>query len=656
VIFQITLLVHFVSLSTVYAQDTVETRASSVEDPRFASGFVTRVELNAISTSDEGLVGALEQTPGLSIQRQSSFGQPAYVQIRGGNPRQLVVLMNGIRIRVPSGLGFNVGSLATTGMDHVSVYRGPAAMIHGAGALTGAIELNIAPQQPPETTTLSASLLSGSFGSHEVAGSADFALKKRGSARVAANARSSKGDFTFIDPQGVDQQRLNNDHTHVQAVGGVNWRGPKGRLGMSLLMERGESGVAGPSEFQNLFDQARISEQRIVATSSGTRRDVLKGERWTVDLNRVFGLQWRGLRYENESAVLGQGELLNTSSATGTQAGVSLLLSTRSLYFATLSAGVRTEFFFSTQRNQSDERATLNARRKTMHVALGQEKIALNQRLHLTAAARLEVVHEQTQNWVPWMGAFGVIFQPLPKFAEFNLIANTSKTYRIPDFDELYLNTEFVQGDPDLAPERGWMNDVGARLDLEQAPFWLPTSVEAVLFANLIQDQISFVPVSAYLVKARNFERVRSQGTELSMVFAPVKAVSLRANHTWTQSFRPSSSPVRLQLPSIPEHRIDARLGVQLAKLLSLKRLDALELSSRAAWRSDVYLDTFGAQKNPAWLRLDAGLLVQPRRWLSLQFDVTNILNHQRAMDSLQRPLPGRAFFLSLTAKRQVKQ
>ena len=221
---------------------------------------------------------------------------------------------------------------------------------------------------------------------------------------------------------------------------------------------------------------------------------------------------------------------------------------------------------------------------------------------------------------------------------------------------ELYLDTEFVRGDPDLSPERALMADLGVRMHTpDDIPrYLLPERLELVAFSNLIHDQIAFVPASAYLILARNFDRVRARGLEASLDYEPLSSIRLTSSYSFTQTYRPALTP-RVQLPSQPVHRADARLFIELARLFSLQKTPALTLSSRASWRSAVNLDTFGSQRNPAWLRLDAGLNYRPLTWLSFQLDIANLLDYQRAVDSLQRPLPGRAVFGSVSIQKDVK-
>ena len=625
-------------------EGTVETRAAAVEDPRFASGFVTRAPLQNLSAPTEGLIGPLESVPGLSVRRQSSYGQPAYLQIRGGNPRQLVVLLNGVRIRVPTGLGFDVGRLATTGIDSLTVYRGPAGVVHGGGALTGALELTVHPRRR-HGSELSASLLGGSFGTGEAAARGDLALAQGGSARLAVNARHADGDFEFLDAQGRTQRRLNNDHDHLQALAAGAWYDDTGRVGVTLLAEKSEAGVAGPSEFQQLFGAARLEEQRVVAASDGTRRDLFRGEGYSIDLSRYFGLQWRGVSYTNPEAVLGQGGFDSTSSATNSEAGFALLLATKRLFFAELSAGVRTEIFFSEVERQS-LRERLDTRRRTLYAALGSERVMLDRRLHLTAAGRAEIITEPNQFHAPWMGAVGLIFKP-DKLEGLSVMGNLARTYRLPDFDELYLKTEFVRGDEALRPERGVLADLGARYRPERLE---ALTLELVTFTQRVRDQIAFVPVSAYLIQARNFDRVRAQGVEGGATLALLEErLDLELTYTFTDAWRPDTAD-RAILPNQPRHRAQALTQLRLGELPGL---GLTRLSTRVSRRSDLALDAFASQVNPGWTRWDAGVSARPLRWIDLRFDVTNLLDHRRAVDTLQRPLPGRAAYLSVEFTRR---
>ena len=106
--------------------------------------------------------------------------------------------------------------------------------------------------------------------------------------------------------------------------------------------------------------------------------------------------------------------------------------------------------------------------------------------------------------------------------------------------------------------------------------------------------------------------------------------------------------PDRVPLPNQPRHRLEAMARADLSQMERLFNIPKLQLETRASWRSEIALDNFASQTNPAWWRVDVGVVVSPVSWLRLRADGTNLLDHRRAVDGLQRPLPGRAFFVSM--------
>ena len=616
---------------------TVETRADSsqsVEDPRIPSGFVTRIDLGEDDLAGDGLASALESAPGISIRRQSSFGQPAYLQIRGGNPRQVVVLLNGIRVKVPSGLGFDVGSLGIAGFDSARLYRGSSGVIHGAGALAGALELRAAPTRTRGWMTRG-KLLTGSFGTRELSARAEGA-NHLGSARLTASQRMSRGDFSFEDRQQVSARRNNNAHQRTSVLASGAWRSMGRRLGGTVFYEQGRSGVPGPSEFQQVFGSSTFTEKRLIAATDSEIRDILSGQGWSIDFERAFGLQWRDQIYANPNAVLGGGAFESNSTSVGLDSSVSAALYNQSNNFLRARLSARRENLDTSTSDSS----RLHAQRATLGAALSDEQLLFDERLSLVGVARLEKIEELERTWTPFTGAVGALVRPA---AWMTLRGNVARTFRAPDFDELYLQTEFIRGNPELEPEKGALTDLGIGLHRQDERL----SGELTFFGGVTRDQIAFLPASAYLIEARNLGRVRTLGAEVSAAALPHPRLPLSANYTLTDAVRTDAS---LPLPNQPRHRINATAQLDLSHLsLSAARaLPALRLETRVAWRSAIALDTFATTQNPGWWRLDAGAVISPTSWLRLRADGTNLLNYRRAVDGLQRPLPGRAFFLSI--------
>src|SRR5690554_1180382 len=179
---------------------TVTSAEESVEHRRIPSGFVTRVDVDDAAQNGRDLSDILEEVAGVSMRRSAGFGRPAFASVRGGNSRQLSVSLNGMRVRAPAGIGFDIGSLSLAGLYSAAVYRGPAAVVQGSGGLSGALDLRTRlPQGSGQS--VSATAMGGSFGTYGL--TAKSTLSRRDYAmRLDANWQQSQGDFDFIDAQG----------------------------------------------------------------------------------------------------------------------------------------------------------------------------------------------------------------------------------------------------------------------------------------------------------------------------------------------------------------------------------------------------------------------------------------------------------------------
>lgn len=622
---------------------TVVGDRSAREDARHPSGFVTRVRLGDGGAGEETLGAALEQVEGVQLSRASSPGQPAYVSVRGGSPRQLVVYLDGLRLSSPAGLGFDVGQLGVGGLASADVFRGGAAVVHGAGALTGSVQLN--PRMPTSGVRASARLSAGSFGSAGAQAALGVAGQRAG-LRLHAGVRRSEGDFGFVDNQGVLQARRNNDHRRFGGGGtGVLKVGDGGELRLTALVEEGAGGSAGPSEFQRSFELARVDDHRRLASL----RYTFEGERWQAHAD--LGTQDRAYRYENARGhmTLEHVEAFSRQQTVAATGGARLFAGAHLLNF---TGELRAERY-----EAADGAATLGAGRLNAALALSEEWLLAGDSLSLVAALRGEVLREQVSDrsmdsrvYMPLVPAIGAIWRAHPRL---EARANLAKTFRAPHFDELYLSTEAVRGNPDLLPEEAVVADAGLRLRL--GPGGNPKALElgAAYFHHEIGQTILFLPISAYVYQAQNLAGARAQGVEATLGWAPFGRLRLDGSYTLTRAYLTiDQGGSRAQLPHQPRHRAFVRATLDLGGLVPAETFKTFfneaRLQATARYRSRVQLDNFGSLQSPGALRLDLGGRASLGGGLGVSVEVQNLLNDRRAQDFLQRPLPGRAFFVAV--------
>ena len=84
---------------------------------------------------------ALRHVPGIEIRRSGSFGKTTSVSIRGANPNQVQVLVDGVRVKSPT-LGLaELADISPDTIERIEVIRGPQSTIYGADAIGGVVHI-----------------------------------------------------------------------------------------------------------------------------------------------------------------------------------------------------------------------------------------------------------------------------------------------------------------------------------------------------------------------------------------------------------------------------------------------------------------------------------------------------------------------------------
>ncbi|CAN7205368.1 TonB-dependent receptor [Phenylobacterium sp. LjRoot225] len=89
------------------------------------------------------LTEILSRTPGISFARNGGVGATTQVYIRGAEPGQSVILIDGVKLNDPSSTdtGFNFGNLLVGDIERVEILRGPQSVLWGSQAIGGVINL-----------------------------------------------------------------------------------------------------------------------------------------------------------------------------------------------------------------------------------------------------------------------------------------------------------------------------------------------------------------------------------------------------------------------------------------------------------------------------------------------------------------------------------
>lgn len=140
--------------------------ADRIEEPAEKTGssisVISAAEIE--KTGATGLADVLRSVPGVDVHEAGGIGTATSVAIRGSNPGETLVLIDGVRVGDSAATDGSVdfGNLSVTDIDRIEVLRGPQSALYGSDAMGGVI--NIITRKGTSTPVRSVSIEGGSYG------------------------------------------------------------------------------------------------------------------------------------------------------------------------------------------------------------------------------------------------------------------------------------------------------------------------------------------------------------------------------------------------------------------------------------------------------------------------------------------------------------
>ena len=534
----------------------------------------------------QSLCEALERLPGVDVRRNGGTGQLALLSVRGARAEQVLVLVDGAPISQGSA---DLSQVPLGAVARVELLRGPQAVRFGAGALGGV--LNIITQAAPTTLdTSTAALLDPSWFkltlSTDSLGQAELQANLP-DASVYLSHMQARNNFNFTRVGGDSATRLNNEAQQDDLW--VSWREDRRtfRAGATNL----QRGVPGSAEQPTAL--AQLSRQRVW---------------WNMqDGDTSAGFSLTQSRFTDPEPYLGGALLDYADTLVQAQAAWGSLANQRGQW------GVKPQLVYIDSTKWGDHaRAGLDAHYYSELPAGGwlwqlDAGLVMNSDAGIDPTVRLGVSRQLD--------------------AASQLYAAGSYAVRHPTFNELYyLDTGGVRGNPDLEPERVFGTELGWRYDYRLI-------ASAAAFYNSYEDSIVWLPISAYVVEARNTGRAEVGGLECELELPLGRGFSWQGAYTWLPLTEFASGT---PLAGRSEHHACARLGYCAADWTSALACD---------YTGSLPADQFG------------NLVIKPRTvWSAeltrefgkrqLSLSATNLFGED-ARDSWNYPLPGREFAVS---------
>ena len=519
---------------------------------------ISREDIERRGATD--LAGILQETLGVNIVRYGPHGNQAGISLRGFDSRRVAFLVNGIPASSPVDGRFDIFQIDPGSIERIEViYGGSDSRFNVSGALGGVINIiTIARQEPGLRIGGSVSNTSAMPGRYrgrdgEMQGprwgdlldtqNYAFSLAYGGASLFSAMANvffnRAGNHFLFEDFMGHTRRRDNNEVWDAGAGVSLAWEFPcLNRFISSSHFYYGNKNIPA-SGFSRFFgNQTDISaRQSFMAEIPRTFHDSLATE-------ASFAWSINRLNYTSPAGAVSAYDLQ----------GISLI--NRWGWYPSAGFTLRSGIDYRFTQLDSTEMG-----RRIRHdggLSLTAE-LRLGRQFLVVPSIKAAVTSGGTTE-IAMIPKLGFLWNINDTFALRN---NYFRSFKLPDFEELYWGGGGFYGNPDLLPQDGWGTDLGLAWDPSRR-----LRLENVLFAQLIKNSIHWFPgADAWrpenVGEAAFFGLSSSIRFEVPVSMGPVERIAPALSYQYLRSYLLSFGHIfssNMRIPYNPEHTVGVSL------------------------------------------------------------------------------------------------
>ncbi len=656
--------------------EVVGQRAPGEPDPLETAASVTVITLDERVRASADVADVVGAAAGVHLQRLGGLGDYSVVTVRGSSARQVEVYVDGVPLNPYGGTAVDLSELPLDAFERVEVYRSGAPAHLGTSAMGGVVNLVTAPGEvaPPRLEMSGGSYwtrrLSASAGVAGRAGAADTPVDLL----LGADTFGTTGDFEFFDDAGTPYNllddrtlsRINNDKADFDARARLRVGDRRLRLVLSETFHVRDQGLPGIGHDQ--AEEARLGTlDNAVVTSLDGRPGA------TVRLRGRVSYRLRQERYRDPHGELGTGlqDSRDRHHAAGGQIGVRWVPAVWTALDGTVE--LRVDGYQPVDLLRDDSTDGVRTRVAAVF-SLADELVFAGERVHLTPVLQLHLLDNRLLGTVPFADSpvapdgrqhhaaftprLGMLIRPAPLVA---FKANVARSFRPPDFSELFGDRGAVIGNTELVPESGIAWDGGAHLACSRSDV-LRGSASVTYFGRRTRNAIVYVQNSQRTQIPINLGSAELHGVEGSVDTHVAGLLEFRADLTWIHSTNLDEREAYLgnPLPRVPTWEVRVAAAVHWRDHVRL----GYELSHTAGNYWDATSWYLAAPRTLHGL----SLRVQPGpAWPFLEVDVRNLTDRtteavprdplnpddgalvvQPLTDFVGYPLPGRTILVTL--------
>lgn len=541
----------------------------------------------------------LAYVPGVDIRQRGPMGVQSDISIRGGTFEQTLVLLNGIKLTDPQ-TGHHMLSvpLNYVNIDRIEILKGPGARIFGQNAFSGAVNFVT---RIPEEKTLDMNLNGGDFKWYSGSLSLSVPIHKY-KQNISISRNSSAGYRHNTD--------FKIDNVFYQSSLEL-WGGDLEFLGGITDRNFGANGFYATPDYTEQYEEVQTG-----FISLGYRKKSGK-------LMYNPKLYWRN-NTDHYSLIRESPEVYQNLHNTNV-AGLEINTGWENSWGITgLGIEYRIENIYGNWiRNGQKTGSNLNGFHRNNLGLFAEHKFNFRNKLDLTPGIYMANSTDSGWNIFPGIDV-GYSWND-----NVRIYGNAGKSYRIPNFYELYYQSPVEIGNPDLQTEEAISFETGIRVIKNGYNF------EGNAFIQDANDLIDwvYIPVndSSSIWKAENFTSVFRKGIETTLM---VDFLRVYNRNYWIRSLNLSYNFIDSELKKneyISRYVLE-NLRHQFIMGVDLRILKKLFFMIQARYNHR-------ENKNSYWL-IDTRLYWKQNKRLMIYTEATNLSDTEYT--EVMTPMPGR--------------
>lgn len=128
--------------TSINANDVIVTASRTPQTKESVIADVTVITQEEIERAGQStFIELLQRQPGVEVSTNGGAGSYSTVMLRGANPNQTVVLIDGVRVNSITAGTTYLGNIPLSQIERIEILRGPASTLYGQDAVGGVIQI-----------------------------------------------------------------------------------------------------------------------------------------------------------------------------------------------------------------------------------------------------------------------------------------------------------------------------------------------------------------------------------------------------------------------------------------------------------------------------------------------------------------------------------